>query len=579
MNWPCTTWGCMMTHLGKAATGLAVVAGILLAAQGCLMAGAPAADEAAKAPAKVAPTSEEQVSHDLLKRLADDIGIKKDQERFLAQQHFETGKVHFGNQDWTRAHACFKRAVALDPTHTEARRLLHKARGLLGLEGGPLGVRMRDYMNQQDAAIQMRKVELHNAYMDAKALFGKGHYREAIDGFTRVKALAESLRPFVDASDLVEDAASSEQKAREAIEQGRREDGRRRMQKAIDESRALRDQRQQLLAARNRARLEQATELFDQGRYAPARALADAILRDDPSSGPAADLRERAMAARSAATVDRAIQDRRRETDLLWRITDSWTSPQNQLVHMPREIFEVVQARTVPAVLGGDGAEPEPWELRLREKLGSQKISFDFVETPLPDVLAFLSSLTDVTIILDPDAIRDGAPTVTLRVNEMTLERALNWICKLASLKYNLKNEAIYVAHPEKLRDRVVLRMYDVSDLTMEIKNFAGRQRALATDLGGGGDQDGAGQMAENWWDDDGDEDEDKGLTGEGLVEFIRRMIAPDSWDRDDHEILEQPFGALFDDKLPKAQAGRELVDVIGLAAGGRTWVGIRTRE
>ena len=566
-----------MTHLGKVATGLAVAAGVLLAAQGCLMAGAPAEKEASKEPAKAAPTCEEQVSHDLLKRLADETGIKKDQERFLAQQLFETGKVHFENQDWTRAHKCFERAVALDPKHTEARRFLHKARGLLGLEGGPLGVRMRDYMNQRDAAMEMRKVELHNAYMGAKALFGKGRYREAIDGFTRVKALAGSLRPFVDASDLVEDAAASEHKAREAIEQRRREDQRRRMQKAINESRALRDQRQQLLAARNHARLEQATALFDQGRYAPARALADAILRDDPSSGPAAGLRERAIAARNAATVDSAIQDRRRETDLHWRITDAWTSPQNQLVHMPREIFEAVQARTVPVVFGGESSGPEPWELRLREKLASQKISFDFVETPLPDVLAFLSSLTDVTIILDPDAIRDGAPTVTLRVNEMTLERALNWICKLASLKYNLKNEAIYVAHPEKLRDRVVLRMYDVSDLTMEIKNFAGRQQALSTGEGHGEQSD----IGESFWGDfdEKDDGEDKGLTGEGLVEFIRRMIAPDSWERDGHEILEQPFGALFDDKLPKAQAGRELVDVIGLAAGGRTWVGIRTRE
>jgi len=61
-------------------------------------------------------------------------------------------------------------------------------------------------------------------------------------------------------------------------------------------------------------------------------------------------------------------------------------------------------------------------------------------------------------------------------------------------------------------------------------------------------------------------------------------MIAPDSWERDDVEILEQPFGHLFDDdddddNNPRALSGRELVDIIGLTVGGHTWVGIRSRE
>jgi hypothetical protein len=83
--------------------------------------------------------------------------------------------------------------------------------------------------------------------------------------------------------------------------------------------------------------------------------------------------------------------------------------------------------------------------------------------------------------------------------------------------------------------------MYDVSDLTIDIKNFQGRQQALASDGGysstgsSGSGGSGGDSLGEDFFGDEDDEEEDEKLTGQSLVEFIKRTIAPDTWtDTDD---------------------------------------------
>lgn len=562
------------------AAALALAAGVLMAAQGCVWAGAaaPQAQPEPPKPKVEVRTPEEQAAQDLLDRLARDVAIQDAQRRFQAEQHVKTGKALFELQDWERARRHFEKAVDLNPLHREAQEGLRKSRSMLGLKQGRFGSAIGELHDQIRVGSHMKRIELINKFDEAKSLYEQGRFREAIDAFTRVKALAEYLAPMLEVGKTAEESAALQHKAREALDQQRREDGKARMEKALRESRGVRDERERTLATRNSARLEQARSLVEQRRYDPARELCDAILRDDPNLGAATDLREKAVAAGQDALIDRAVLARKMETDRLWRGTEAWTAPQTELVSMPREIFEAVRGRRVPVVFGGGATEPEAWEKAVREKLSSQKISFDFVETPLPDVLAFLSSLTDVTIVLDQKAVQADMPAITLRVNDMTLERALNWICKLVSLKYALRNEAIFVAQPGELFDRTVLRMYDVSDLTVEITNFAGRQQALATGEGRGGGQGGGDDLGRDFFPDADDKEGEDKLTGEKLIEFIRQMIAPGTWREDGRGgpgVIEDPFSLLGDDRL----RGKELADVIGFAVGGHQWVGIRTRE
>lgn len=105
-----------------------------------------------------------------------------------------------------------------------------------------------------------------------------------------------------------------------------------------------------------------------------------------------------------------------------------------------------VLAATLLAFSAEDAAEE-----RIKKSL-SRKVSFEFVDTPLSDALEFIRHLANVPIILDPKAIaagKDKAP-ISLRVADMEMDKALQWILKLADLEFNVQDHAVFVFHREK---------------------------------------------------------------------------------------------------------------------------------
>ena len=100
-------------------------------------------------------------------------------------------------------------------------------------------------------------------------------------------------------------------------------------------------------------------------------------------------------------------------------------------------------------------AEEPAWKGELREKV-THKVSFDFVETPFTEALSFFQTLTRVNMILDPQALRGRERTaVTLKVEDMVLEKALKRVVKLANLDYALLDDAVFVSTPERLAKAV----------------------------------------------------------------------------------------------------------------------------
>ncbi|MCY3020317.1 MAG: hypothetical protein NTW87_14965 [Planctomycetota bacterium] len=88
----------------------------------------------------------------------------------------------------------------------------------------------------------------------------------------------------------------------------------------------------------------------------------------------------------------------------------------------------------------------EAWKAEIAKKLEG-KVSFEFVDTPLEEALSFLNSVTKVKIVIDPRAAADGAnkTPINLKVKDMSVKLALEWICKLGNLKYELQNQAVFV--------------------------------------------------------------------------------------------------------------------------------------
>ncbi|HEY3323695.1 MAG TPA: RNA polymerase sigma factor [Planctomycetota bacterium] len=96
-----------------------------------------------------------------------------------------------------------------------------------------------------------------------------------------------------------------------------------------------------------------------------------------------------------------------------------------------------------------NGGSDEPWRLAIKTAL-SRKVTFEFVDTPLTECLAFLSSLTKVNFIVDPEAAKEN-PRINLRVADMQMDLALSWILKLTEMDYMLKDEAVFIARGKDL--------------------------------------------------------------------------------------------------------------------------------
>ncbi len=506
---------------------------VVLALCGVLRAGEAPPPKEGEAPKPVL-SPEEQAAQDLIKRFQVERKVQEDQRRFMAAQHVAVGQAHLNNGAYEDARRQFEEALKLDETNKDAQEGLRKAQSLLGVVTPTFGKLAGDYARQRAIALAVQQTELTNMFDAAMAKYNKGDYIDAIEGFTRAAARGRYLSPNVDVGKIVEDSEAYIQKAMAGIETKKMEDEEKRRKEAQEVGRRDVAERARLIDEATQALFRRAQTLMEEHRYSEAQKVCNEILRKDPANGPAQTLLDAAKTAAQQQDVTRAIKERRQATDLHWQETEAYCVPYTQVrPDMSPERFEEVRNRKAPS-FSGQEVQEQDWERRIKESL-NKKVTFDFVETPLQDVVNFLSSLVDVTIVLDTAAVKD-APNVTLRVNEMRLQSALNWILKLVALKYTLKDEAVFISKAEAIQEKAILRMYDVTDLTIDIKNFQGRQQALASDsgyasTGSQGAGGGGGEMAQEFFGADEKEPEEEKLTGESLVEFIKKTIAPGTWD------------------------------------------------
>jgi len=97
-------------------------------------------------------------------------------------------------------------------------------------------------------------------------------------------------------------------------------------------------------------------------------------------------------------------------------------------------------------------------------------------------------------MIIDPKIMQPTPPLpINLRVSDMSLDMALEWILKLDDLEYVLQGRAIFISKPSNLITAVELRVYDVSDLTQTIADYPGPDFQLQINQKGGGGGGGGG--------------------------------------------------------------------------------------
>jgi hypothetical protein len=221
------------------------------------------------------------------------------------------------------------------------------------------------------------------------------------------------------------------------------------------------------------------------------------------------------------------------------------------------------------------GKGDEPWKNELMQKL-EKKVSFEFVETPFSEAIAFLRQLSNVNIVVDP-AVRQETPELSLRVTDMSMASALRLMCRVAGTKYELQDHAIYVSFEEKAQRvrpeskipataKLRVRLADGSELEADGSIFAARPDLLE-------------RVINRFLDDDGEQgNEQANYEIQGTLEpgkqagtYKVRLSIQDISNPDDPQRLAAPIIVVAQDKPGEIRVGNgndEIICRVHVGAG-----------
>ncbi len=164
---------------------------------------------------------------------------------------------------------------------------------------------------------------------------------------------------------------------------------------------------------------------------------------------------------------------------------------------------------------------------KIVSKLQNMKISLDFRDTPLRDVVDFLREMAGFNIIIDAK-VEEEIPAerlaITIKVDDLPLGQAMSLMLRMHELTAVYREGALVVVTKKSLQEEVYTRLYDVHDLLQQIADFAGPKIDLKT-----GEESGDGI-------DPGifiTEDTREAPKPERLVEMIKDACGSDTWGGD----------------------------------------------
>lgn len=165
---------------------------------------------------------------------------------------------------------------------------------------------------------------------------------------------------------------------------------------------------------------------------------------------------------------------------------------------------------------------------KIVSKLQNLKVSLDFRDTPLRDVVDFLREMAGFNIIVDAK-IEEEIPAeklaVTIKVDDLPLGQAMTLMLGMKDLTAVYRDGALVVVTKKSLQEEVYTHLYDVHDLLQQINDFAGPKIELKTGDAQGGEGVDPGTFIT-----------EEGATPpkpERLVEMIKDACGTDTWGGD----------------------------------------------
>ncbi|MBN1808183.1 MAG: hypothetical protein JW909_03880 [Planctomycetes bacterium] len=504
-------------------------------------------------------TEESRVEYQRLDEVAKELDLQE-QARFAeADAVYKAGLAAYGNIEYEKAQKLFQQALDIYPAHKGAQEMLEKVRGMLGYRRDDWVGVLKRMSDERRAKVQESLLEMRNAMEKAEGFesqargFQEGDEDRNQDELLtrRIQNLDKSIELYDRVLEIIrwmpykldvhaEREVASGRRNQAVTDKKQAEEDLKAYQRtrALKEAAVSHERERQYLSERVDTMLGRARLFYGREEYEQCEQLCNRIIKIDPLNSDAASLIEKSRKKRhekvEAHNYNEIMLERRGS---MLNVDEASIAYSKRIIYP--EDWERIVARAEQGQGGIDEQGQEAWAQDIKRKL-DKRVSFEFVQTPLSEAVQFLQNLTKVNMILDPLALDEvGDSPITLRVAQMKLELALDWILRLAGLNYMLKDNAIFISKPENLTTDVSMKIYDVRDLTMKVQYFSGPDFAL--DLGttafGGGGLGGIGVVTP--------EDEDL-VTAESLSDMIMNRINPESWSPDLGTSIELSGGKLI---------------------------------
>jgi len=436
-------------------------------------------------------------------------------------QLIETAKAKIEALQYAEATEILKQAVQADPENEFAKQMLQNAQALA--EGKESGRSPQEIVEQIETErlirIQLAKMEMENVRAKAVKLSQQGEYELAIAEFQRAQEILTWLAPQTDVAQYEDLIPAELARAEASLEKQKARDEEMKEKEAArvvadEQARQRRVEQQRIDDLMSRAKA-----MYARGNYKQAIDLSGEVIKSQSDHAGARALMRKSQRSLQIEYVRNMYAKKDYEDQAVVYSIDAMSIPATSYVSYPDNWEEI--GKRAELLMRSTEEEDVEWKRIINDKLKT-KVTFEFAETSIEEALRFLSALTGVSFVPDPEAIASiENPAITLRMDGVSLEAALDTITKMLGLGYLLDNESIFVTSPEKAKGESVMLFYDVSDLTVEIRDFRISTEAITL---GGDDEDDEGLFG------DEDEDEESAFTGAGLVEFIRNHIEPESW-------------------------------------------------
>jgi len=427
-----------------------------------------------------------------------------------ADGYYDLAQRAFDALDFDNALKLVNRALEANPNHQKANELAMKVRAIKGVQTDRVRAALLAMSEAKRVQIQQSLIAIAEAIKDGKIAKGDAERQEpgeedsskddlklsrriakvdeAVNHFKRVLEVIKWMPYQIDLSEresevrgLLDNCIRQRGEWEEALRASKR-------RRAFEKAEAALTEENEFLRDRLAKLLEMAKVQYNRLRFEECEKICGTILEIDPLDKEVRTLLGDARQRRHEQEDERIYQQEKHHVRGAMLNVEAAAIPYSDRLVYPSD-WDRILRRVETAGRIETEVEPE-WAKAIKRTL-ERKVSFEFVQTPLSEAIAFLQTLTNVNMILDPRAVEGNDMRIDLRVTNMSLNLALDWILRLAELNYALRDSAVFISTRDNLRGDVLLRIYDVRDLTDDLPDYPGPEFQLEVggveSLGGGG--------------------------------------------------------------------------------------------